>query len=123
MSRRQGEHATSRIEADRTIATIIARYIATIIARYTVEPQEHLPLIHRLQQQHEQHLQSAPGWLSTSVLRGVEGTRVVAHLQVQKTDDDAGAAGLAPGLASVDSPFAACDVHQYTVDWITENQP
>jgi hypothetical protein len=113
VSRCLGEYATPTIEADRTIATIIARY--------TVEPQEQLTLIHRLQQHHEQHLQPAPGWLSTSLLCGMEGTRVVAYLQVQKADGDT--AGLAQGLASVSSPFAACDVHQYTVDWITENEP
>jgi hypothetical protein len=102
------------IEADRSIVTIIARY--------TVEPQEQLSLIHRLQQHHDQHLQSTPGWLSTSTLRGEDGTRVVAHIQVQKTDDDT-AAVLARSLATVDSPFAACDIHQYTVDWVTQNEP
>jgi len=117
MSRRQREleeDASPTIAADRTIATIIARY--------TVEPQEQSTLIHRLHQQHDQQLQSVLGWRSTSVLRGVEGTRVVAYLQVQKTDD-AAAAVLARSLAAVGSPFAACDVHRYTVDWVTPHQP
>ena len=111
MSRRQGENASPMIEANRTIATIIARY--------TVEPQEQLPLVHLLQQHHYHQLQSAPEWLSTSLLRGVEGTRVVAYLQVKKTDDTA---ALAQRLESVGSPFAASDVHLYTVDWITKNE-
>jgi heme-degrading monooxygenase HmoA len=116
-SRRQGEQegdASATIEADRTIATIIARY--------TVEPQEQTTLIHRLQQQHDQLLQSVPGWRSTSVLRGVDGTRVVAYLQVQKTDD-AATAVLAQQLATVGSPFASCDVHRYTVDWVAQTAP
>jgi antibiotic biosynthesis monooxygenase (ABM) superfamily enzyme len=117
ISRRQGEQeerASPTIAADRTIATIIARY--------TVEPQEQLPLTHQLQQQLDQRLHSAPGWLSTSLLREVDGTRVVAYLQVQKAGDDA-AATLAQSLATVGAPYAACDVHQYTVDWVTPHEP
>lgn len=114
MSWRQGKNSSPAIEADRTIATIVARYMA--------EPQEQLPLIHRLQQHHEQYLQSAPGWRSTSLLRGVDGTHVMAYLQVQNTDDGA-AAGVAHSLAAVGSPVAASDVRQYTVDWITNSEP
>jgi heme-degrading monooxygenase HmoA len=114
MSRRQGENGSPTIEADRTIDTILARF--------TVEPHQQSALIHRLLHYHEQHVQSAPGWLSTSLLRGVQGTRVVAYLQVQKADDDT-AAVLPHGLAAMGSPVAPSEVHLYTVDWITTNEP
>jgi hypothetical protein len=110
MSRRQGKHASPTIEADRTVATIIARY--------TVEAQDQLALVHLLQQHHEQALQSAPGWLSTSVLQATNGTRVLVYLQVKKTGDDT-AAALAHSLETVCPPFAASDVQVYTVDWLS----
>jgi hypothetical protein len=111
MSRHQEENTSPAVEAD--------RQIATIIARYTVEPQQQSTLIHQLQQHHNQHLQLASWWHSTSLLRGMEGTRVVAYFQVKKADDNATV--LMNSLETIGSPYAASDVHLYTVDWIAKN--